>query len=157
MAAGLTKILDDWFDAAGIFKGRLPDDFFRFSDAVSDRTDLDLGEDARAHALHLASTAMHRAQAVEIRENIVQFGGQLPGIRARLYPYQVEGVAFLAANGRALLADDMGLGKTLQAIAAAVWLHRHDGMRAHPDGLPRLAEAPVGARDRKASPNTRRR
>ncbi len=125
--ADLAKILDDWFDAAGIFKGRLPDDFFRFSEAVSDRTDIDLGEDAKAHALRLASAAMHRAQAVEIRENIVQFGGQLPGIRARLYPYQVEGVAFLAANGRALLADDMGLGKTLQAIAAAAWLHRHAG------------------------------
>lgn len=33
-------------------------------------------------------------------------------------------MAFLAANGRALLADDMGLGKTLQAIAAASWLYR---------------------------------
>ncbi|MCP4287477.1 MAG: DEAD/DEAH box helicase family protein [Gammaproteobacteria bacterium] len=123
--ADLAKILDDWFDAAGIFKGRLPDDFFRFSDAVVDRSDIDLGEDARAHALRLASAAMHRARAREIRESIVQFGGQLPGIRARLYSYQVEGVAFLAANGRALLADDMGLGKTLQAIAAAAWLHRH--------------------------------
>jgi len=38
-------------------------------------------------------------------------------------PYQVEGVAFLAGRGRALLADGMGLGKTLQAIAAAYWLH----------------------------------
>ncbi|MCP4376298.1 MAG: DEAD/DEAH box helicase, partial [bacterium] len=125
LPADLAKILDDWFDSAGIFKGRLADDFFRFSDTVVDRTDIDLGEDARAHALRLASAAMHRAQAEKIRKDIVQFGGQLPGIRARLYPYQVEGVAFLAANGRALLADDMGLGKTLQAIAAAVWLHRH--------------------------------
>ena len=38
----------------------------------------------------------------------------------------MEGVAFLAGRGRALLADDMGLGKTLQAIAAAYWLHRHE-------------------------------
>ncbi|MGB5735308.1 MAG: DEAD/DEAH box helicase, partial [Thiohalocapsa sp.] len=45
-----------------------------------------------------------------------------------LYPYQTDGVAFLAGRGRALLADDMGLGKTLQAIAAAYWLHRHDGV-----------------------------
>jgi PHD/YefM family antitoxin component YafN of YafNO toxin-antitoxin module len=35
-----------------------------------------------------------------------------------LFPYQVEGVVHLAAQGRALLADDMGLGKTVQAIAA---------------------------------------
>ena len=123
--ADLAKILDDWFDPVGIFKSSLPEDFFRFSDAVGDRADIDLGEDARAHALRLASAVMHRSEAVKIRRNIVQFGGQLPGIRARLYPYQVEGVAFLAANGRALLADDMGLGKTLQAIAAAAWLHLH--------------------------------
>ncbi len=125
LPADLAETLDDWFDAAGIFKGRLPDDFFRFSDSVGDRTDIDLGGDATAHALRLASSEMHRIRAAEIRENIVRFGGQLPGVRARLYPYQVQGVAFLAANGRALLADDMGLGKTLQAIAAAVWLHRH--------------------------------
>jgi len=35
-----------------------------------------------------------------------------------LFPYQRDGVAHLAAGGRALLADDMGLGKTIQAIAA---------------------------------------
>ena len=125
MPADLEKILNDCFDPAGIFKGRLPDEFFRFSDAINDRTDIDLGEDATAHALRLAATEMHWSRAREIQENITRFGGQLPGIQARLYPYQVEGVAFLAANGRALLADDMGLGKTLQAIAAAVWLHRH--------------------------------
>lgn len=38
---------------------------------------------------------------------------------AELFPYQVEGAAFLAAKGRALLADEPGLGKTAQAIAAA--------------------------------------
>ncbi|WP_018265531.1 DEAD/DEAH box helicase [Methylosinus sp. LW4] len=35
-----------------------------------------------------------------------------------LKPFQTEGVRFLLANGRALLADDMGLGKTVQALAA---------------------------------------
>ena len=38
---------------------------------------------------------------------------------ADLYPYQKEGVEFLAANKRAYLADEMGLGKTVQAIVAA--------------------------------------
>ncbi len=127
IASDLAKTLNHWFDAAGFFKGHLPDDFFRFTDAVRDRMDIDLGEDTNAYVLRLASAEMHRVRAREIRENIVRFGGQLPGIRARLYPYQVEGVAFLAANGRALLADDMGLGKTLQAIAAAAWLHQHAG------------------------------
>jgi SWI/SNF-related matrix-associated actin-dependent regulator 1 of chromatin subfamily A len=35
-----------------------------------------------------------------------------------LFPHQVEGVAFLLARRRAILADDMGLGKTRQAIVA---------------------------------------
>ena len=35
-----------------------------------------------------------------------------------LYPHQVEGVAFLLARRRAILADDMGLGKTRQSIVA---------------------------------------
>jgi SNF2 family DNA or RNA helicase len=35
-----------------------------------------------------------------------------------LHPFQAEGVPFLVANQRALLADDMGLGKTVQALAA---------------------------------------
>ncbi len=73
----------------------------------------------------LAAEASHKVRAEQIREQISNSGSVLPGIRARLYPYQIEGVAFLAATGRALLADDMGLGKTLQAIAAASWLERN--------------------------------
>jgi len=46
-----------------------------------------------------------------------------------LFPYQTEGVAFLASRGRALLADDMGLGKTLQAICAASWLVDNAGIK----------------------------
>jgi SWI/SNF-related matrix-associated actin-dependent regulator of chromatin subfamily A-like protein 1 len=37
-------------------------------------------------------------------------------IADRLFPHQVEGVAFLLKRRRAILADDMGLGKTRQAI-----------------------------------------
>jgi superfamily II DNA or RNA helicase len=120
----LAPVLDEYFDTAGAFRGRMPEDFFRFADAVADRSDIDLGEDAAGHARRIAADAAHRARAAAIRERIGRAGGQLPGVHARLYPYQVEGVAFLAGNGRALLADDMGLGKTLQAIAAASWLRQ---------------------------------
>ena len=37
---------------------------------------------------------------------------------AGAYPYQLEGVRFLAERKEALLADDMGLGKTFQSILA---------------------------------------
>ena len=41
-------------------------------------------------------------------------------LRARLMPFQREGVAFgVKRGGRMLLADEMGLGKTVQAIGIA--------------------------------------
>jgi SWI/SNF-related matrix-associated actin-dependent regulator 1 of chromatin subfamily A len=39
-------------------------------------------------------------------------------IATGLFPHQVEGVAFLLARRKVILADDMGLGKTRQAIVA---------------------------------------
>jgi SNF2 family DNA or RNA helicase len=45
-------------------------------------------------------------------------------IKAKLYPYQKEGICFAAARGRCIIADDMGLGKTIQAIAAAELLRK---------------------------------
>lgn len=44
-----------------------------------------------------------------------------------LFPYQVEGAAFLAKVGRGLLADEPGLGKTAQAIVACDRIGFADG------------------------------
>ena len=48
-----------------------------------------------------------------------------PGLRARLRPYQLEGVRWLVRHYHerlgACLADDMGLGKTLQTIAVLLY------------------------------------
>ncbi len=126
MPEDLQTLLADYFDAAGVLRGRLPDDFFRFQEAVAERDDIKIGEDAAEYARHLATVAAHRLRSAAIREQIKTGSGRLPGIRARLYPYQIEGTAFLAGTGRALLADDMGLGKTLQAISAAVWLGKYE-------------------------------
>jgi len=41
-----------------------------------------------------------------------------------LYPFQRNGVKFLAENERALLADEMGLGKSIQTIVALRVLFR---------------------------------
>ncbi len=115
-------LLDEYFNAAGAFQRRLPEDLLRFTELASRRNDLDLGEDALDHARHLAETSARQVRARDPAERIRATGGRPPQVSARLYPYQMDGVAFLAGNGRALLADDMGLGKTLQAIAAATWL-----------------------------------
>ncbi len=45
-------------------------------------------------------------------------------LKAELLPYQLDGIAFAAGAGRAVLADDMGLGKTIQGIGVAEFLSR---------------------------------
>ncbi len=55
-----------------------------------------------------------------------------------LFPHQVDGLAFLLARRRAILADDMGLGKTRQSILAM----RH----AAPDG-PWLVICPASVKN----------
>lgn len=45
-------------------------------------------------------------------------------LAAELLPYQLDGIAFAAGAGRAILADDMGLGKTIQGIGVAELLAR---------------------------------
>ena len=46
-------------------------------------------------------------------------------LKTELLPYQLDGVAFAAGAGRAILADDMGLGKTIQGIGVAELLSTH--------------------------------
>ena len=45
-------------------------------------------------------------------------------LKTELLPYQMDGVAFAAGTGRAILADDMGLGKTIQGVGTAELLAR---------------------------------
>lgn len=49
-------------------------------------------------------------------------------VNAELHPYQLDGIAFAAGAGRAVLADDMGLGKTIQGIGLAEFLRRETGI-----------------------------
>ncbi len=49
-------------------------------------------------------------------------------LKAELLPYQLDGIAFAAGAGRAVLADDMGLGKTIQAIGVSELLAREAGV-----------------------------
>lgn len=50
-------------------------------------------------------------------------------LKVELLPYQLDGIAFAAGAGRAILADDMGLGKTIQGIGVAEMLAREAGIR----------------------------
>ena len=108
LTTSLTTLLDDYFDKRGLFKGRLPDDFFRLAELLEGREDIDLGEDAMSYARRFADDLAHLSRSRAIHQQIISSGGRLPGINAKLYPYQVEGVAFLAANGRVRFSASAG-------------------------------------------------
>jgi superfamily II DNA or RNA helicase len=125
----LASELKEFFDLEQRFKGRLPEDFQYFVEKFSTHSDLIIGEDALRYVQQCTDDALQQLRGQEITQQIKQANGILPDIKVRLFPYQTEGVAFLAARGRALLADDMGLGKTLQAIAASIWMAEHAGVK----------------------------
>jgi superfamily II DNA or RNA helicase len=50
-------------------------------------------------------------------------------LKEPLLPYQLDGVAFAAGAGRAIVADEMGLGKTIQGVGVAELLAREVGIR----------------------------
>src|SRR5208282_1043735 len=64
----------------------------------------------------------------EIRNNPAQHPLLTKLLKIQLLPYQLEGIAFAAGTGRAVLADDMGLGKTIQGVGAAELLAREAGI-----------------------------
>jgi superfamily II DNA or RNA helicase len=69
------------------------------------------------------------AKAAEIRKDPRSHPLRTTLLSAELLPYQLDGIAFAAGAGRAVLADDMGLGKTVQAIGLAELLAREIGVR----------------------------
>ncbi len=60
----------------------------------------------------------------EIRKNPARHSLRKELLKVELLPYQMDGIAFAAGAGRAILADDMGLGKTIQGVGVAELLAR---------------------------------
>jgi superfamily II DNA or RNA helicase len=121
--------LDRHFDDDGLLRESLPKAFRSLERAVRRGKGVVLTPEVGEYVRRLGEEADRRKRARVLGGKIRRSKGRLPGITARLYPYQVEGVAFLASAGRALLADDMGLGKTIQAIGATSVLREHEGVR----------------------------
>ena len=69
------------------------------------------------------------AKVTEIRRNPKFHPLRTTLLKVEILPYQLDGIAFAAGAGRAILADDMGLGKTLQGIGMAELLAREAGIR----------------------------
>lgn len=64
----------------------------------------------------------------EIRNNPAEHPLRTSLLKTELRPYQLDGIAFAAGAGRAILADDMGLGKTIQGIGTAELLSKHNNI-----------------------------
>jgi superfamily II DNA or RNA helicase len=64
----------------------------------------------------------------EIRRNPASHPLRRKLLKVELLPYQLDGIAFAAGVGRAVLADDMGLGKTIQGVGVAEILAREAGI-----------------------------
>jgi hypothetical protein len=112
-----------WFDGEGRLLGEGKDSGPELL-AEAKRSEVEVPAEVERFTLRALEEAA-RSRRVEVIESEVRRAGpEQQGFSGRLYPYQVEGVAFLCGRGRALLADDMGLGKTAQAIAAMVRLFR---------------------------------
>lgn len=65
-----------------------------------------------------------RERTAEIRREPFNHPLRKTLLKVPLLPYQLDGIAFAAGAGRAVLADDMGLGKTIQGVGTAEYLAR---------------------------------
>ncbi|MBN1770304.1 MAG: SWIM zinc finger family protein [Deltaproteobacteria bacterium] len=118
-APALRRLAARWFDAAGGFRGDPVDELPRMLEEAARFRKLVVYPDVEEFSREVAERRRMERRREEVRAWFGERQGRVSGVRAKLYPYQVEGAAFLAGAGRALLADDMGLGKTVQAIVAA--------------------------------------
>ncbi len=76
---------------------------------------------------------LHAAQmtevVAEIRRDLKQHPLRTSLLKTELLPYQLDGIAFVAGAGRAVIADEMGLGKTIQGVGVAEFLAREAGIK----------------------------
>ncbi|MFZ2632309.1 MAG: DEAD/DEAH box helicase [Desulfosalsimonadaceae bacterium] len=105
--------ISQYFDSRGIFKG---DDLSGFMPLLSLR-------DAHKR-LKIGGEVLKKLDECWAKSQMAELSAQGPPdlsiIKATLYPYQKQGIAFCAHKTAALIGDEMGLGKTLQAIAASI-------------------------------------
>jgi len=123
LPAGLAPKLAELFDDSGTFSG---DNLLRLMPIID--------EAKNYKELRISDEVNRRldffCRAMQVEE-LSDDGDPLKGLelKARLYPYQCEGVRFGLYKQAALIGDEMGLGKTLQAIALAILKKEVFGLR----------------------------
>jgi hypothetical protein len=87
--------------------------------------DVTIYPDAEEYINHRLFQGRMAETVAEIRKDPKNHPLRKTLLKTELLPYQLDGAAFAAGAGRAILADDMGLGKTIQGLGAAELLSRH--------------------------------
>ena len=119
----VARLARRWFDGDGCLRGTLVDAWPVLS-LDAEAAGVEIPAEVNDLARRAAEARDRDRRQTEVESEVRRAGAEQAGFRGRLYPYQVDGVAFLVGRQRALLADDMGLGKTAQAIAAMARLFR---------------------------------
>jgi superfamily II DNA or RNA helicase len=112
-----------YFDVDGILKSDSVDSVDQFLAEAA--TEIACDDEVR-EAVAAMRDARHRRAVVA--EKYASDAALADLLATRLFPYQCEGVRFIASAGRALLGDEMGLGKTIQALASAELMAREFGV-----------------------------
>jgi len=107
----------------------LPDLLKRMSRLQRLGHDVTIYPDAEEFVQQRMSQARVEAMIAEVRRNPAGHPLRTTLLKLPLLPYQLDGIAFAAGAGRAILADDMGLGKTMQGVGTAELLARESEVR----------------------------
>ena len=106
----------------------LPDLLRRIRLLESEGVPVTVYPDAEEYIEHGLFQERMAAKVAEIRRDPAGHPLRTSLLKGELLPYQLDGIAFAAGAGRAVLADDMGLGKTVQGIGLAELLSREAGI-----------------------------
>ena len=119
-AGSIKQLAYSYFDTNNCL---LPNKYFDLIDFITKAKNLDpdfvIYNDALEFIIDKRSKLNRAGIVSEVFDKGIESGYFDDIIKAKLYPYQKEGVIKATKAGRVILADDMGLGKTIQAIAAA--------------------------------------
>ena len=107
----------------------LPDLMQRLAKLQRLGEELTVYPDADEYIQQRLTQARLRDKTAEIRRDPYNHPLRKTLLKMPLLPYQLDGIAFAAGTGRAILADDMGLGKTIQGVGTAELLAREVEIR----------------------------
>ena len=118
------RLAKDYFDGDGVLREEAYDKFDIFLHAAKA-----IDENFRCYgdALDFIISKREKSRRLQLVESKYSDETLDSLLKARLYPYQKEGIRFAVKAGKAIIADEMGLGKTIQAIAASE-IYLREGM-----------------------------